>query len=277
MPSEMKSVQHEISALQQLKHPNIVCLLEVNKTSFAIDLVFEYCDMTLRDVIKHPAKSALMSSRVTCHFALVLFKALAYVHERRWLHRDLKPVNILVNFGDHFNTELGAASGAEPRLTSCVVKLADFGLARQLPQDKIITLTRDLYTLWYRSPEILLGTVRYGYASDVWATGCICVEMSEFEPAFANSSEIGMLFDIFKALGSPSAKEWPEIAWLTRYREGLFPNFQGGLGSKWGLRIGPQYNALLQGVLRVTHNRRWSAETSYNACTKLQMASGISH
>lgn len=263
MPDEMHCAQHEISALQQLQHPSIVSLLEVNKTSFAIDLVFEHCDMTLRDVIKHPAKLALLSSTVASYFALVLFKALTYVHERRWLHRDLKPANILVKFGDSFE----AASGAEPRLTSCVVKLADFGLARQLPQDRKPTLTPDMYSLWYRSPEILLGTVRYGYASDVWAMGCVCVEMSEFEPAFADSSEIGMLFKMFKALGSPTRKEWPQVLGLPRYHEGLFPNFQSGLGSKWGLRIGPQYNALLQGVLRVTPKSRWSAETSYNACT----------
>ena len=263
MPDEMHCAQHEISALQQLQHPSIVSLLEVNKTSFAIDLVLEHCDMTLRDVIKHPAKLALLSSTVASHFALVLFKALTYVHERRWLHRDLKPANILVKFSDSFQ----AASGAEPRLTSCAVKLADFGMARQLPQDRKPTLTQDMYSLWYRSPEILLGTVRYGYASDVWAMGCVCVEMSEFEPAFADSSEIGVLFKMFKALGSPSRKEWPQVLGLPRYREGLFPNFQGGLGLKWGLRIGPQYNALLQGVLRVTPKSRWSAETSYNACT----------
>jgi hypothetical protein len=81
MPDEMHCAQYEISALQQLQHPSIVSLLEVNKTSFAIDLVFEHCDMTLRDVIKHPAKLALLSSTVASYFALVLFKALTYVHE----------------------------------------------------------------------------------------------------------------------------------------------------------------------------------------------------
>ena len=81
MPHDMHSIEHEITALQQLKHPNIVTLLEVNKTSFAVDLVFEHCELTLRDVIRHHSKSAILSSTVTCHFALLLFKAFAYVHE----------------------------------------------------------------------------------------------------------------------------------------------------------------------------------------------------
>ena len=251
---------NEITALKQLKHPNIVSLIEVNKTSFAIDLVFEHCDMTLKDVLQHPSNGVMLSCTVTYHIALLLFKALAHVHERRWLHRDLKPANILVKL-----QEPGAASGAEfaePNLTSCVVKLADFGFARQVAEDKKVLLTKDVCTLWYRAPEILLGSGFYGCASDIWSMGCICAEMSEFKVTFADSSEIGLLFKIFRALGSPSEKEWPRLHGMPRYRPGLFPNFHGGLSSAWGMRIGPQYNALLQGVLRVAPNERWTAEAA---------------
>ena len=188
---------------------------------------------------------------------------------KRWLHRDLKPANILVKLGDDSPSGMAAASGAEPTL-----KLADFGLARPLPQDKKMELTMDVCTLWYRAPEILLGDVRYGYASDVWAIGCVCIEMSELKPAFAESSEFGMLIKIFKALGSPRKKEWPRLFGLARYREGLFPNFRGGLDSKLGLRIGPLYNDLLQGVVRVAPDRRWSAEASRIFCTSQWPAFG---
>jgi len=96
------------------------------------------------------------------------------------------------------------------------------------------------------------------------------------QPASGGSggAMIGVLFKMFKALGSPSKKEWPRLHGLPRYREGLFPNFHGGLDSKWGLRIGPQYNALLQGVVRVTPERRWSAEASRIFCI-WPIASGI--
>eukprot|EP00974_Lingulodinium_polyedra_P008308 792168-Lingulodinium_polyedra.AAC.1 len=81
----------------------------------------------------------------------------------------------------------------------------------------------------------------YGYPSDIWAIGCVCLEMSEFKLAFVASSEIGMLFNIFRAFGSPGVTDWPKLSTLPLYREGKFPNFRGGMDSKWGERVSPQY------------------------------------
>ena len=102
--------------------------------------------------------------------------------------------------------DAAAASGANARLDT--VKLADFGWARRLPTGPTGMLTQDLYTLSYRCPEVLLGMNTYGPPSDVWAMGCVCVEMSEFRPAFPCASETGMLFKIFDTCGTPTAEEW---------------------------------------------------------------------
>ncbi len=86
-----------------------------------------------------------------------LLEGIAYCHKHRVLHRDLKPQNLLI-------------------CTSGCVKLADFGLARafSLP---LRAYTHEVVTLWYRAPEILLGTKEYTTAVDVWSLGCIFSEM----------------------------------------------------------------------------------------------------
>ena len=87
-----------------------------------------------------------------------LLDGIAHCHKNRVLHRDLKPQNLLID-----------KAGA-------VVKLADFGLARGfgLP---VRNYTHEVVTLWYRAPEILLGTKSYSTAVDVWSLGCIFAEM----------------------------------------------------------------------------------------------------
>merc|ERR1711990_729760 len=85
-------------------------------------------------------------------------------HQNRVLHRDLKPQNLLVN------------SKGE-------IKLADFGLARAFSVP-VRSYTHEVVTLWYRAPEILLGSKFYTGAVDTWSLGCIFVEMVNRQPLF---------------------------------------------------------------------------------------------
>jgi cyclin-dependent kinase 2 len=89
-----------------------------------------------------------------------LLKAVAFCHVNRILHRDLKPQNLLVDHEGY-------------------IKLADFGLARSFGVP-VRTFTHEVVTLWYRPPEILLGTKLYSTAVDVWSLGCIFAEMVTF-------------------------------------------------------------------------------------------------
>lgn len=86
-----------------------------------------------------------------------MLDAIAFCHLNLTLHRDLKPQNLLVDGCGH-------------------IKLADFGLARafSLPMK---AYTHEVVTLWYRAPEILLGTKMYSTAVDMWSLGCIFSEM----------------------------------------------------------------------------------------------------
>jgi serine/threonine protein kinase len=101
-----------------------------------------------------------------------VMQGLLHCHQRRIMHRDLKPSNILI--GDDENT----------------IKIADFGLARTfgLP---LKSYTHEVVTLWYRAPEILLGSKVYSTAVDIWSLGCIFYELSHKRPLFYGESEIG--------------------------------------------------------------------------------------
>lgn len=86
-----------------------------------------------------------------------LLEGITYCHSQRVLHRDLKPQNLLVDTEGH-------------------IKLADFGLARAFGIP-VRAYTHEVVTLWYRAPEILLGTKFYSTAVDVWSLACIYAEM----------------------------------------------------------------------------------------------------
>lgn len=86
-----------------------------------------------------------------------MLDAISFCHLNRVLHRDLKPQNLLVD---------GAGR----------IKLADFGLARSF-NIPMRVYTHEVVTLWYRAPEILLGTKLYATGVDLWSLGCIFAEM----------------------------------------------------------------------------------------------------
>ena len=101
-----------------------------------------------------------------------------FCHKRRVLHRDLKPQNLLID-------EKGT------------LKIADFGLGRPFGIP-VRAYTHEVVTLWYRAPEVLLGSQRYSHPIDVWSIACIIAEMVMKKPLFQGDSEIDELFKIFK-------------------------------------------------------------------------------
>jgi len=132
-------------------------------------------------------------------------KAIEFCHLNRVYHRDIKPQNILV-------------TGDGDR-----IKIADFGLARQhdLP---LIPYTREVVTLWYRCPEILLGATLYDQGVDTWSLGCIFAEMLTGHALFPADCEIDCVFKIFQLLGTPSTKNFPNYKFPEWHDK--FPKFK---------------------------------------------------
>jgi serine/threonine protein kinase len=78
-------------------------------------------------------------------------------------------------------------------------------------------LTHEVVTLWYRAPEVLLGSRHYAPPVDVWAVGTIFVEMVNKRPLFPGDSEIDELYRIFRGLGTPTDDVWPGVSSLPDY------------------------------------------------------------
>ncbi|XP_045768048.1 cyclin-dependent kinase 2 [Maniola jurtina] len=192
----------EISVLRDLKHPAVVQLLDIVLADTKLFLVFEFLHMDLKklmEMTKGPLKLDLIKSYIQ-----QLLEGVAYCHAHRVLHRDLKPQNLLVDTEGH-------------------IKLADFGLARAFGIP-VRAYTHEVVTLWYRAPEILLGTKFYSTAVDVWSLGCIYAEMVSGKTLFPGDSEIDQLFRVFRALGTPGDDVWPGARLLPDYRA-AFPRW----------------------------------------------------
>lgn len=134
----------------------------------------------------------LMSIKNVRIFLFQLLRGLAYCHAKQILHRDLKPQNLLIN-------QKGE------------LKLADFGLARakSIPTK---TYSNEVVTLWYRPPDVLLGSTDYSTHIDMWGVGCIFYEMVCGKPLFPGTRVEDELFLIFKTLGSPTEQTFPGIS-----------------------------------------------------------------
>ncbi|CAL1281972.1 unnamed protein product, partial [Larinioides sclopetarius] len=166
----------EISSLKELKHPNIVGLLEVVMQESRLYLVFEFLSMDLKFVFLYHIYIYIFVSFQS--YLYQILDGILYCHRRRIIHRDLKPQNLLID-------QQGA------------IKIADFGLARAFGIP-VRVYTHEVVTLWYRAPEVLLGSPRYSTPIDIWSIGCIFAEMANKAPLFRGDSEIDQLYRIFR-------------------------------------------------------------------------------
>jgi len=196
----------EISMLKELRHASIVCLEDVIMQENRLYLIFEYLPMDLKRFLDNLDKDKMMDPSLVRSFLYQITQGIAYCHQRRILHRDLKPQNLLVD------------------VKSNVIKLADFGLARVVGIP-IRAYTHEVVTLWYRSPEILLGSPRYSTGVDIWSMGCIFAEMVRKKPLFQGDSEIDQLFRIFKILTTPSERVWKGFEQMPEFKGG-FPKWE---------------------------------------------------
>ncbi|XP_065351367.1 cyclin-dependent kinase 1-like [Cloeon dipterum] len=194
----------EVSILRELTHANIVSLLDVLVEESKLYLVFEHMSMDLRKFMDSKGKGSLPPELIKS-FVYQITLAILFCHKRRILHRDLKPQNLLVD-----------AAGR-------IIKIADFGLGRAFGIP-VRTYTHEVVTLWYRAPEILLGSTRYSCPVDIWSIACIFGEMANRKPLFQGDSEIDQLFRIFRILRTPNEDIWPGVSQLPDYKA-TFPQW----------------------------------------------------
>jgi len=176
-----KTTLREVKILRAVsKHENIVQLLEAFRRKGKLYLVFEFVDKNVLELLEvYP--NGLHVNTIRC-LIWQLVQAIEFCHRNDIIHRDIKPENLLISMQDFS------------------LKLCDFGFARTMPL-KESPLTDYVATRWYRAPELLLGSTRYGKTVDLWAIGCIMGELVDGQPLFPGESEIDQLFLIQKVLG----------------------------------------------------------------------------
>lgn len=192
----------EISLMKELRHENIVLLHDVIHTENKLMLVFEFMDKDLKRYMDSRGDRGALDPATIKSFMYQLLKGIAFCHEARVLHRDLKPQNLLINNRGQ-------------------LKLADFGLARAFGIP-VNTFSNEVVTLWYRAPDVLLGSRTYNTSIDIWSAGCIMAEMYTGRPLFPGTTNEDQVQKIFRLMGTPSERSWPGISQLPEYK-GNFP------------------------------------------------------
>lgn len=165
------------------------------------------CGATLGSLLPHDAgrhAATTLHPALPQSYLFQILRGLDECHRRGIMHRDLKPQNLLVDREGN-------------------LKLADFGLARAfvLP---LRAYTHEVITLWYRAPEILMGSKKYSPGVDMWSVGAIFAEMVTGRALWPADSEVDELFRIFRTLGTPSEAVWPGVTSLPDWND-AFPQW----------------------------------------------------
>ncbi|CAL0308610.1 unnamed protein product [Lupinus luteus] len=214
------------------------------QTKHILYLVFEYLDTDLKKFVdsyrKGPNPRPLPPSLIQS-FLFQLCKGVAHCHSHGVLHRDLKPQNLL----------LDQQKG--------ILKIADLGLGRAFTVP-LKSYTHEIVTLWYRAPEILLGSTHYSTGVDMWSVGCIFAEMARRQALFPGDSEFKQLLSIFKILGTPTEEQWPGVTSLRDWH--VYPRWEPQNLARAVPSLGPHGVDLLTKMLKYNPAERISAKVA---------------
>jgi len=185
---DAKRILREIRLLRQLKHENIINIVDILQPTNSgpwedLYIVNNLMETDLHRIIYSPQS---LSIDHTQYFVYQILRALKYMHSAGVVHRDLKPSNLLLN-------------------GNCDLKICDLGLARGIDED--VELTEYVVTRWYRAPEIMLACREYTKAVDLWSVGCIFGELLERNPLFPGDDYIDQLRKIIAKLGRPPVED----------------------------------------------------------------------
>ncbi|KAG7289974.1 cyclin-dependent protein kinase [Staphylotrichum longicolle] len=252
-----QSAVREMALCSELSHGNVIRLVEIILEDKCIFMVFEYAEHDLLQIIhhhtqnpRHPIPPATIKS-----IMFQLLNGCQYLHTNWVLHRDLKPANIMVT------------SGGE-------VKIGDLGLARlsYKPLHSLYSGDKVVVTIWYRAPELLLGSRHYTPAIDMWAVGCIFAELLSLRPIFKGEEakmdskktvpfQRNQMQKIVDIMGLPTKERWPLLTSMTEYNQ--LPTLQPPINHSGGHHghHGHHYQAPRQTGAGVSHLEKWYYNT----------------
>ncbi|XP_055078916.1 cyclin-dependent kinase 11B isoform X2 [Periophthalmus magnuspinnatus] len=211
----------EINTILKAQHQNIVTVREivVGSNMDKIYIVMNYVEHDLKSLMETMKQPFLPGEVKT--LMIQLLRGVRHLHDNWILHRDLKTSNLLLSHKG-------------------ILKIGDFGLAREYGSP-LKPYTPVVVTLWYRSPDLLLGAKEYSTAVDMWSVGCIFGELLTQKPLFPGKSEIDQINKIFKDLGSPSEKIWPGYNELPAVKKMSFTEYPyNNLRKRFGALLSDQ-------------------------------------
>ncbi|RXN03219.1 cyclin-dependent kinase 11B-like isoform X2 [Labeo rohita] len=231
----------EINTILKAQHPNIVTVREivVGSNMDKIYIVMNYVEHDLKSLMETMKQPFLPGEVKT--LMIQLLRGVRHLHDNWILHRDLKTSNLLLSHKG-------------------ILKIGDFGLAREYGSP-LKPYTPVVVTLWYRSPDLLLGAKEYSTAVDMWSVGCIFGELLTQKPLFPGKSEIDQINKIFKDLGSPSEKIWPGYSELPAVKKMTFTEYPyNNLRKRFGALLSDQGFDLMNKFLTYCPAKRISAD-----------------
>ena len=208
-----QSAVREMALCSELNHDNVIRLVEIILEDKCIFMVFEYAEHDLLQIIHHHTQTQPRHAIPAPTVRSIMFQLLngcQYLHSNWVLHRDLKPANIMVT-----------SSGR--------VKIGDLGLARLFykPLHSLFTGDKVVVTIWYRAPELLLGSRHYTPAIDMWAVGCIFAELLSLRPIFKGEEakmdkktvpfQRNQMQRIAEIMGKPTTERWPLLSSMPEF------------------------------------------------------------
>ncbi|CAR22422.1 protein kinase IME2 [Lachancea thermotolerans CBS 6340] len=181
-------------------HKNLVQIWElfIDDINYQLHIVMECMEQNLYQLMRARRKRVFSLPSLKSILSQIL-AGVRHIHAHNFFHRDLKPENILISPSSHYFSKEWILEGHYS--DNYVVKIADYGLARHITNKS--PYTAYVSTRWYRSPEILLRKGLYSRPLDIWAFGCVVVEVATFRPLFPGSDEMDQIWKILEVLGTP--------------------------------------------------------------------------
>ncbi|XP_029461230.1 mitogen-activated protein kinase kinase kinase 19 isoform X2 [Rhinatrema bivittatum] len=176
---EYRKLQEEVDLLKTLKHVNIVGYLGTCLKDNIVSIFMEFVPGgSIASIIK---RFGPLPEIVFCKYTRQILQGIAYLHENRVIHRDIKGNNVML-------------------MPTGVIKLIDFGCAKRLACVSMSGTHSEMLksmhgTPYWMAPEVITES-GYGRKSDIWSTGCTVFEMATGKPPLAHMDRMAAMFYI---------------------------------------------------------------------------------